>query len=107
SVHLTAAVQQLAQLYRVKLCQARKLNNCGKWCYTTLTSLCPRPPYLVSMPLHPLVGHADARKRLAHAVQATKLPQVLILSGPPGVGKQRLALWLGQLVLCTDAGSEP
>ena len=59
------------------------------------------------MPLHPLVGHADARRRLAHAVRANKLPQVLLISGPAGVGKQRLALWLGQLVLCTEAGSEP
>jgi len=59
------------------------------------------------MPLHPLVGHADARRRLARAVRANKLPQVLVISGPAGVGKQRLALWLGQLVLCTEAGSEP
>jgi DNA polymerase III subunit delta' len=35
------------------------------------------------------------------------LPQVLILAGPWGVGKQRLALWLAQLVLCEAAREEP
>jgi DNA polymerase III subunit delta' len=35
------------------------------------------------------------------------LPQVLVLTGPWGVGKQRLALWLAQLVLCEAARDEP
>jgi DNA polymerase-3 subunit delta' len=59
------------------------------------------------MPLHPLTGHAQARQRLAQAVRSDRLPQVMVISGPAGVGKQRLALWLGQLVLCSEMGSEP
>ncbi len=52
------------------------------------------------MPLAPLFGHAGIRRSLARAVAADRLPQVLLLTGPNGVGKQRLALWLAQLVLC-------
>jgi DNA polymerase-3 subunit delta' len=59
------------------------------------------------MPLHPLTGHWETRRRLAQAVQNRKLPQVLLLTGAPGVGKQRLALWLGQLLLCERPGEEP
>lgn len=52
------------------------------------------------MPLHPLYGHEAVRSRLANAVTAGHLPQSLLIEGPRGVGKQRLALWLAQLVLC-------
>jgi DNA polymerase-3 subunit delta' len=52
------------------------------------------------MPLHPLYGHEGTRNRLAGAVASGRLPQVLLLEGPPGIGKQRLALWLAQLLLC-------
>jgi DNA polymerase-3 subunit delta' len=59
------------------------------------------------MPLFPLIGHRAARVRLARAARLETLPQVLLLTGPTGVGKQRLALWLAQLVLCQDRGEEP
>jgi DNA polymerase III subunit delta' len=59
------------------------------------------------MTLHPLVGHHETRRRLADAARKDRLPQVLVLAGPWGVGKQRLALWLGQLVLCQAGGDEP
>jgi DNA polymerase III subunit delta' len=59
------------------------------------------------MPLHPLVGHHETRRRLAQGVQRKRLPQVLVLAGPWGVGKQRLALWLAQLVLCEGVREEP
>jgi DNA polymerase-3 subunit delta' len=59
------------------------------------------------MALHPLAGHHTVRRRLAEADRSGRLPQVFIVSGPAGVGKQRLALWLGQLVLCREPGLEP
>jgi DNA polymerase-3 subunit delta' len=59
------------------------------------------------MPLPPIAGHLEARSRLSEAVRSGRLPQVLVISGPPGVGKQRLALWLSQLVLCERRKSEP
>lgn len=62
---------------------------------------------MLPMPLPPLTGHAGARRRLADGRRAGNLPQVLLVSGPQGVGKQRLALWLGQLVLCERPGDEP
>src|SRR5919112_3614891 len=59
------------------------------------------------MALPPLTGHTGLRTRLAHAVAKGALPQVLLLTGPAGVRKQRLALWLAQLVLCERRGTEP
>jgi DNA polymerase III subunit delta' len=52
------------------------------------------------MPIRPLYGHEGIRNRLAGAVASGRLPQALLFEGPRGVGKQRLALWLGQLLLC-------
>jgi len=52
------------------------------------------------MPLRPLYGHEAVRSRLANAVAAQRLPQSLLIEGPKGVGKQRVALWLAQLLLC-------
>jgi DNA polymerase III subunit delta' len=59
------------------------------------------------MALHPLVGHLGARRRLAMAARTGRLPQVLLFTGEAGVGKQRVALWLAQLVLCEHPGEEP
>lgn len=53
------------------------------------------------MPLIPLYGHAALRKRLAGSAEAGRLPSSLLLHGPTGIGKQRLALWLAQLLLCS------
>ncbi len=50
--------------------------------------------------IHPLIGHEEARASLAKAHRAGTLPSALRIVGPRGVGKQRLALWLGQRVLC-------
>lgn len=50
--------------------------------------------------LGPLIGHDDVRAGLAAAVRTGQLPQAILFHGPPGVGKQRAALWLGQLLVC-------
>jgi DNA polymerase-3 subunit delta' len=55
------------------------------------------------MSLRPVYGHDALRHRLARAHHAGRLPSSLLLTGPRGVGKQRLALWLGQLMLCDGA----
>lgn len=55
------------------------------------------------MPLSPLYGHAATRFRLATSWRAGSLPASLLLQGQRGVGKQRLGLWLGQLILCERA----
>src|ERR1041385_9178299 len=57
--------------------------------------------------IHPLVGHHEARRRLAASLAAGRLPQVILVTGPEGVGQQRLGLWLGQLLLCERPGEEP
>src|SRR5436189_810581 len=61
------------------------------------------------MLLPPLIGHERVKTRLAGAHASEKLPQALLLAGPRGVGKQRLALWLAQLIHCEvpRGGSQP
>jgi DNA polymerase-3 subunit delta' len=59
------------------------------------------------MSLPPIIGHLEARARLGEALRSGRLPQVLVISGPAGVGKQRLALWLAQLALCERREPEP
>ncbi len=52
------------------------------------------------MPLVPLHGHDALRARLSDARSRGLLPQSLLLHGEAGIGKQRLALWLAQAILC-------
>jgi DNA polymerase-3 subunit delta' len=59
------------------------------------------------MPLVPLYGHESLRRRLAAAVRRGTLPSSLVIHGPPGIGKQRLAIWLAQLLLCERDGDAP
>lgn len=54
------------------------------------------------MPLVELYGHDELRSRLAKAALAGTLPASLLFHGPRGIGKQRLALWLAQLLLCQN-----
>lgn len=48
-----------------------------------------------------LCGHEDLQSRFRRAAVAGRLPQSLLLHGPDGIGKQRLALWIAALALCT------
>jgi DNA polymerase-3 subunit delta' len=63
------------------------------------------------MTLRPLYGHHDLRARLATSARSGRLPASLLLKGARGVGKQRVALWLAQLLLCervaTDGLDDP
>ena len=52
------------------------------------------------MPLVPPYGHQTLRERLARTARQGTLPASLLLHGPRGIGKQRIALWLAQLLLC-------
>jgi len=59
------------------------------------------------VPLIPLFGHESLRQRLAAQAADGTLPSSLLLQGAAGIGKQRLALWLGQLLLCEADGERP
>lgn len=55
------------------------------------------------MPIVDLYGHEALRARLGASVRAGTLPASLLLHGAHGIGKQRLAIWLAQMVLCREA----
>ncbi|CAN5750251.1 DNA polymerase III subunit delta' [soil metagenome] len=54
------------------------------------------------MSLPSVEGHEEVRTALAAALAANQLPNSLLFHGPPGIGKQRTALWLAQLLLCSS-----
>ncbi|MDP9204833.1 MAG: DNA polymerase III subunit [Gemmatimonadota bacterium] len=54
------------------------------------------------MPIIDLYGHQPLRERLAASIRAGTLPASILLQGPRGVGKQRLALWMAERLLCTE-----
>lgn len=56
-------------------------------------------PYL-GVPIVDIYGHEKVRERLAKSIAAGKLPSSILFHGPRGAGKQRLALWLAQTLLC-------
>jgi len=58
-------------------------------------------PYF-DVPIVDLYGHETLRERLGASARARSLPASLLLHGPHGVGKQRLAIWLAQTILCRE-----
>ena len=52
------------------------------------------------MPIVPLYGHESIRRRLRRMIDTGSLAGSLLLEGLRGIGKQRLALWLAQLLVC-------
>jgi DNA polymerase-3 subunit delta' len=50
----------------------------------------------------PLFGHDALRARLSAAIQRNSLPASLLLHGARGIGKQRLALWIAQSLVCAS-----
>ncbi|MGE0443423.1 MAG: ATP-binding protein [Gemmatimonadales bacterium] len=54
-----------------------------------------------------LFGHEATRDQLTRAFRAGRLPQVLLVTGAPGVGKQSFGRWLAGLLLCQTSGKEP
>jgi DNA polymerase-3 subunit delta' len=53
------------------------------------------------MTLRSIYGHDGLQNRLEGALASGRFPQAAVLVGPRGVGKQRLALWIAQALLCT------
>lgn len=56
-------------------------------------------PYF-GVPIADIYGHEKLRERLSKSVASGKLPSSILFHGPRGAGKQRLALWLAQTLLC-------
>lgn len=52
------------------------------------------------MPLASLYGHKSLQERLSRSLKSGTLPASVLFHGPRGIGKQRLALWLAQMLLC-------
>lgn len=58
------------------------------------------------MSIVPLYGHEALRARLSTAIHRGALPASLLLHGPRGIGKQRLALWIAQALVCSDPAQD-
>ena len=67
----------------------------------------PPRPAVPTPGLVPLYGHAALQTQLRDAHARGALPASLLFHGPRGIGKQRLSLWLGQLLLCENLEPSP
>lgn len=59
------------------------------------------------VPLPRLYGHDELKTRVTTALAAGKLPTALLLAGAPGVGKQRLGLWIAAGIVCEKGPGAP
>jgi DNA polymerase-3 subunit delta' len=59
------------------------------------------------MPLPPVYGHEGLVSRLEATAASGRFPQALLFAGPPGAGKQRLALRAAQALLCERGPGSP
>lgn len=64
-------------------------------------------PTFLSMSLLPLTGHDEAQGLVLRAIAEDRLPQMILITGPQGVGKQRFGLWMAQAVLCENGAAAP
>ncbi len=54
-----------------------------------------------------LSGYERQIAQLRHALERDELPQAILFTGPPGVGKGTMARYLAQAMLCTAAEGRP
>lgn len=59
------------------------------------------------MSLLPLVGHEVEREQVLRGIAEDRLPQMILLTGAAGVGKQRFGLWIAQALLCEGGTARP
>lgn len=59
------------------------------------------------MTLHPLIGHRSAQEMVLRSVAENRLPQMILLTGDQGIGKQRFGLWMAQVILCEGGTEKP
>ncbi|MBI3982984.1 MAG: hypothetical protein HY337_08740 [Gemmatimonadetes bacterium] len=57
--------------------------------------------------LHEVYGHERLLSRLAASLTDGRFPHATLFVGPPGVGKQRIAIWVAQGLLCDDGPGAP
>ncbi len=61
----------------------------------------------MAVKLHQVYGHDALKDRLERAIASGRFPQVALFNGPQGIGKQRVALWAAQALLCTSSAQRP
>lgn len=104
-----AAVPPAQRTVRNHAARGRRARTCGRHEWTHLRAqVLPGErwrAHIPPVPIVPLYGHGAILERLLHAYRRGTLPASLLLQGPAGVGKQRLALELARALLCT--GDQP